>query len=355
MKGIAWLLDTFPSTSETFIARDIAALRSAGFKIDIFALNAGEGALPLHKRGLLRADWRQTGVVLGQRLARENYAHVHAGWASHPAEIAQAAAETAQIPWSFSAHARDIWVEGRNLRAKLASARFAHSCTRAGAQRLQEIDGAARVIHAPHGLELAQWPYQLRGRERTALLLGVGRLVPKKGWDVWLQALAVLQVQSPRIDWRARLIGDGPERGALVKLASNLGIERRLIFDGVLPERSVREALHEAQLLIFAGRTDADGDRDGLPNILLEAAALGTPIIATRAGAVNEFGDADAMWLCQAENPAALAGLMQRALDQWSQSLIQAGRARQIMEQRYDSHKAVAPLALELMQTLQRR
>lgn len=133
---LAYLLDTFPSASETFIAREIDALRRRGFEVRVFALHAGKGAQRLDvpaaplgkvKAGLTRkirgpkyfedlgAAWYQRERDVGLR----DVEHIHAGWASHPAEIALGAAEASGLSWSFSGHARDLWVDGRDFARKL--------------------------------------------------------------------------------------------------------------------------------------------------------------------------------------------------------------------------------------------
>lgn len=351
MKRIAWILDTFPSRSETFIARDILALRDCGLPIEVFALQAGEGARAMEKQGRLRADWNRTGAVLGKTLASEGFGHVHAGWASYPTEIARAAAQVAGLTWSFSGHARDLWVEGRDWKDKLARAAFAHSCTRAGAAFLAERGHATEIIYAPHGLDLAEWPFDEHVRSSAPVLLGVGRLVPKKGWDVWLRALALMQNSAPQMEWSAALIGDGPGETSLRKLMRELKLEHRLHLRGALPSDQVRREMQAAGLLVFSGHDAPDGDRDGLPNVLLEAAALGLPLVATRAGSIEEFG-IDAMRLCDPDDPAALSIAMQDALCNSAASSDRARLARRTVEERFALEIAICPLAAAFFRVL---
>jgi glycosyltransferase involved in cell wall biosynthesis len=140
-------------------------------------------------------------------------------------------------------------------------------------------------------------------------------------------------------------------RRALERQVRHLGLTYCVALRGTVGQEIVRAAMQQASLLVFSGRTARDGDRDGLPNVLLEAAALGTPIVAARAGCVEEFSD-DALWLCDAGNPAALAETMRRALSENAYAKEKACAARRIIEQRFARDIAIAPLAQALEQTL---
>ena len=342
MKTIAWILDTFPSPHETFIARDIAALRARGFNIEIYALRAGEGAHAIRPFGRLwPGRWRATGARLGDELRQRNIAHIHGGWASHPAEIAQAAARRAGVSWSFSAHARDLWVEGKDWKSKLASAAFASACTRAGEEFLRAQSPEADVFYAPHGLDLEQWPFAIREQSEIFQILGVGRLVEKKGWDIWLEALAGLNRDW---NWRAEILGDGPQRELIQNWVRRFELEDRVALRGAVSNEQARAAMQAASVLVFAGRTARDGDRDGLPNILLEAAALGLPIVASRAGSVEEFG-ADAMQLCDSGDAQALADAIRAVHRNREEAQMRAQKARAVIESRFDAARCVEPLA----------
>ena len=188
---IAFLLDTFPSLTETFIARDIEALRRHGLGIEVFALRCGEGAQPLAPsksaallaRGALekltspgvRAGYfKDLGAAWWQQLQARGTApdiqHIHAGWASHPAYIAWGAAEKAGLTWSFSGHARDIFVEGGDLQRKMAAAQFAAVCTKAAARHLENIapERKSKIIYAPHGIEAQRIEFGSLERARCA-------------------------------------------------------------------------------------------------------------------------------------------------------------------------------------------
>lgn len=309
---IAYLLHQFPSRTETFIAREIDALRAIGFDIEIFALEAGPGA---HALGEIGGAWERVkrkvhGAAYFENLGREwaqrerdgllrGIEHLHAGWASFPAEIACGAARELGVHWSFSGHARDLWVDGRDWESKLQAATFAAVCTRQGARFLQAQVPicAAKVHYLPHGIPLAKFAFEpptSTKPEGPLRLLSVGRLVPKKGLSRWLQVLAAL----PEVDWQAVIIGDGPERDSLEKQLRELNLESRVFLVGALEPDAVIDAMHEADALVLPSQIASDGDRDGLPNVLLEAGACGLPIVATNVGGVSDFCDHSSAYLC---------------------------------------------------------
>ena len=254
---IAYLFDQFPSFSETFLQREIAALEKRGLEIEIWALKAGKGAhsIPMPPRFLGFAEkrllgteknwfWRQTGLGLARALKNRNIKHIHAAWASHPAQIALVAAENLRLRWSFAGHARDLWVEGGRLDLKLESASFANCCTQAGAEWLKTgaktAEIAAKVHYLPHGLELENYPFRLPKFGSQVHLLGVGRMVEKKGWLDLMVARGDLAQWEPFVDME--IIGNGPLFDILVM--GNTALDGfRLVTPGAKPHQYVIEAM----------------------------------------------------------------------------------------------------------------
>lgn len=332
---IAFLLDTFPSTSETFIAREIEALRRRDFEIEVFAFNAGEGAAPISQSLRAKLSPRRWELV-GRGLDLSGFAHVHAGWANHLAEVARAAADNG-LSWSFSAHARDLWVEGGDLKGKLAGAKFASSCTLAGVEELKRF--GSNVIYAPHGLELARYPFRepdLRGERK---LVGVGRLVEKKGWDL----LVVPEIANSRVT----IIGDGPQQAELARQFKNFEMfyDFRYELCPAMPHDRLIEKLRDFNCLILPSRKTKDGDRDGLANVLLEAGALGLPIITTDAGSASDFVDETTGLLVEASNGLELERAIRRVFDEPELTLERCHSARRRVEERFDADKNIAVLA----------
>ncbi len=329
---IAYLFDTFPSTTETFLAREVAALRAHGLIIEIWALNAGEGAQPIPQpsRALKLAGaanfWRLTGEKLAPQLARANISHVHGAWANHVAEIARAAANAADLPWSFAAHAHDLWVSGGDLGSKLQSAKWATVCTRAGETELKKYGD--NVIYAPHGIPLENYPFQT-WHAGPMRLLGVGRLIEKKGWPDLIEAAKILNAD-------VQIIGDGPMRAQF-----DTSIAR-----GALPHDQVIETMRNwANCLVLPSRIDASGDRDGLANVLLEGAALGLPLVTTTAGSAGDLVNDQTGWLCAPNNASELAQTIARVWENEDEARRRGYNARQCVEREFDVTRNVGKLA----------
>jgi glycosyltransferase involved in cell wall biosynthesis len=355
---IAYVLAEYPSRSETFVAREIAALRERGFEIEIWALRAGDGArkisfsnqvrLMMKLRGASQTHWEDIGREWARRehSALQDVAHIHAGWASFPAAIARGAAGVLRKPWSFSGHARDLWVEGVNLSVALQAAKFAAVCTREGAQFLknQAPHNAHKILYAPHGIDLSQFSFTAARKLHSPVrLLSVGRFVEKKGIENLLPALALLQ-NSPRYQFHLTLIGDGPLRRKLHKKVQLLRLQEGVTFMGALPLSGVLRTMQTSDLLIQSSVRAQDGDRDGLPNVLLEAAACGLPIVGTRAGAIEDFLDESCAWLWS-RGDLPDAELITRAIELYPQSLAKAQAARRRVEDKFDIKKNIAVLA----------
>lgn len=373
---LAYLLDTFPSQSETFIAREIEALRRRGFDVRIWALHAGDGAhsidVPTQTLGKVKAGLTRKlrGAKYFEDLGAAWYhrecdgllrgvQHIHAGWASHPAEIALGAAQTSGLSWSFSGHARDLWVDGRDFERKVQSAVFATCCTRAGQRVLAQsaLAHAHKVLYAPHGLEVSHFEFRSRAFEGDGPLkiLSVGRLVEKKGFAVLLQALETLA--SEDFNFYAVIIGDGPLRGELEQQAQFVNLEyagsinqsEALVhFVGAMPFDEVVAAMHEADCLVLPSVEARDGDRDGLPNVLLEAAACGLPIVSTTAGSVTDFLDATTAYLCGPDDAEALADAIREMAADATTTRALAFAARERVENLFDIDQNIEIIARAL-------
>jgi glycosyltransferase involved in cell wall biosynthesis len=375
--AIAFVFDAFPSPSETFLRREVDALRARGLDVRPLAFRAGEGALALPLAASLAARLirRGRGQVWWQHRGRDwargwkqnppfEIEHLHAAWASFPAAWASGAAAELGVPWSFSGHARDVWVEGGDLPRKLGGCAFATACTRAGHGHLQQLaPHGARVLYAPHGLPLDEWPLRAplaNDPARPFQILSVGRLVPKKGFEILLRALANLEPGEGRL-WQARIIGSGPERARLEAMRDKLKLQGRVFFDGAQSGAQVRAAMEQADAFVLPCRVARDGDRDGLPNVLLEAAAVGVPILAGDAGSVRDFCVPDGPdWnsaLCAPDDPDALGYLLRDtgasiASREWQSAV---ARAREKVEREWDIARTVEVLARALEASVRNR
>ncbi|WP_414831800.1 glycosyltransferase family 4 protein [Afifella sp. YEN Y35] len=216
---------------------------------------------------------------------------MHCHFLHTPASVVRYASLMTGIGWSFSAHAKDIWTTPpEELSDKLASAAWGVTCTEANLQYLRSLtDDPEKIVLVYHGLDFSRFPKEPRREPSDAscfTLITVGRAVEKKGFDDLLTALSRLPAE-PR--WRLVHIGGGALIAPLKAQAERLGLSGRIEFRGPQPRAAVLAALDQGDLFVLPSRVTADGDRDGLPNVILEAAAFALPIIATRVSAIPEF------------------------------------------------------------------
>ncbi|MCB9948898.1 MAG: glycosyltransferase family 4 protein [Rhodospirillaceae bacterium] len=251
------------------------------------------------------ADWRRDpGASRGRRfgqacvLARElpgDVDRLHSHYLHTPASTTRYAALIRGLPWSFSAHAKDIWTTPAwDLRRKLASAAWGVTCTAANRRYLNGLAPADRpVALVYHGLDFSRFPKPAVRPPRDGSdpddpvrIVSVGRAVEKKGYDVLLTALAGLPAG---LHWRFVHIGGGQELARLRSLAQGLGLAEKVDWRGAQAQDKVVQALCEADLFVLAARIARNGDRDGLPNVLMEAQAVGLACLATKVSAIPEL------------------------------------------------------------------
>jgi glycosyltransferase involved in cell wall biosynthesis len=361
MTRTAFVLKGYPRLSETFIAQEIAALEARGLDILIVSLRhpTDKAIHPVHRevkaprlylpeylyqeprrvwrgwraaRGLpgYRAARRQfladlvrdrtpnrvrrfgQAVVLAAELPRD-VGHLHAHFLHTPASVARYAAAMRGLPWTFSAHAKDIWtIPDWEKREKLADADWAVTCTDSGRRHLDGLD-AGHVALCYHGLSLDRFPPAPARAERdTVTILSVGRAVEKKGYGDLLSALARLPAELP---WRFVHVGGGALSGKLKDEAARLGLAGRIEWRGARPQPDVLAAYREADLFVLAAKIASDGDRDGLPNVLVEAQSQGLPCIATNVSGIPELiDDGSTGILVPPADPAALAAALARLI-----------------------------------------
>ena len=363
---VAFVLKGYPRLSETFIAQEIAALEKAGLRLLIVSLRqpTDRAVHPVH--GLVRAavlylpeylgraprrvwrGWRHARRLPGYRAARRTWladlardptpnrirrfgqamvlaaetppdiTHLHAHFLHTPGSVARYAAMLLGLPWSVSAHAKDIWTIPRwEKREKLAAARWAVTCSEAARLHLAALAPTPeRVALTYHGIALERFPPpppRPAGNDgsdpaRPVVVLSVGRLVAKKGYDDLLAALARL---PPRLAWRLVHVGGGSLARRLKRQAARLGLADRIEWRGAQPQPQVLAAYRAADLFVLAAKIAKDGDRDGLPNVLLEAQSQRLACIATRVSGIPELiEDGETGLLAPPGEPAALAGAL---------------------------------------------
>jgi len=244
-----------------------------------------------------------------------NVDHLHAHFLHTPASVARYAALITGLNWTVSAHAKDIWtIPVWEKRAKLADAKWVVTCTETGRSHLASL--APRVDTVAlcyHGLDFERFPpapaRPLGGDGRDprnqVVLLSVGRLVAKKGYDDLLAALALL---PSGLEWRFVHIGGGTLAAALRRQAERLGLARRIEWRGALAQPDVLAGYRAADLFVLAAKPARDGDRDGLPNVLMEAQSQRLACLATDVSGIPELIEHGVTGLLMApNNPVTLA------------------------------------------------
>ncbi len=260
-------------------------------------------------------------LVLARELPRE-VVHLHAHFLHTPASVARYASMILGLGWSCSAHAKDVWTTPAwEKREKLADCSWLVTCTACNRAHLTQLaSDAGRIELVYHGLDPERFPEPGEPRpsmdgsslDKAVRLLCVGRAVEKKGLDDLLEALARL---PPSLHWELHHVGGGPELKRLRRLAERLALSHRTRWHGALSQRDVLRQYASADLFVLASRVARNGDRDGLPNVLMEAQSQGLACITTRVSAIPELvRDGDTGLLVPPRDVAALAEAIARLI-----------------------------------------
>ena len=192
-------------------------------------------------------------------------------------------------------------------------ATFGATCTAFGAEHLRSLSASTPVDLVYHGLDLTRFPAPpkraIRATKAPLNLMSAGRLVEKKGFDNLIAALALL---PSGIAWHWTHIGGGALDDQMRKLASDHGVEDRITWRGACDQPEVIEAMRAADIFVLPSRVAEDGDRDGLPNVLMEAASQKLPILSTPVSAIPEFINTEVHGILSDDSPAALAAEIAR-------------------------------------------
>jgi len=219
---------------------------------------------------------------------REDFARVHGAWAHFPASVAYLASRLTGRRFSMSAHAgADLYRTQAFLAHKARHADFTSACVRGNADMLRALAGpGARVEWIYHGVDRRRFDGAGRARSAEARLLVVGRLAAPKGFDDALRAVAELSRRGVAV--ALDVVGDGPERHALEAQARSAGIQERVTFHGSLDHGRILPLYRRAWALLAPCRVMGNGRRDGIPNVVVEAMAMGVPCVGTRAAGLEE-------------------------------------------------------------------
>jgi glycosyltransferase involved in cell wall biosynthesis len=396
----AYLIRMFPQTSETFIASEILRVERSGLPLRVFSYRRPPKDVqhevvrqirspitylpdPLwkHVGSLARGAWQMwrleqrraralflmalktslrersldvwkrwlQGMYLGNELRREGIRHVHAHFAHQATQVAMFASMASGVPFSFTGHAKDVYTaKQRDLREKIAAASFVVTCTGANVDylRLVAMADAEKVLLAYHGVDLEKFPARTADFDSAgpSAILSVGRLVEKKGFDDLLQSAAMLRDRGRA--FQLRIVGEGPERASLERLRRDLGLADIVEFAGSRSQEDLIEIYREATLFALPCRVLDDGDRDGIPNVLVEAMATGLPVISTDISGIPELIDhgKDGL-LVQPRNLEALADAIDLLLTDAALRQQLGDEARCKVERSFDADAVARQLA----------
>ena len=247
---------------------------------------------------------------------RRGIGHLHAHYCSEPLRVADLVRRLTGVTYSFAGHAKDLYqAPPERLRRRLRRAEFAVACHRHGEETLRRLAGpklAEKVVRVPHGLDTRLFRPG-RDRRAPALVLAVGRLTPKKGFDTLIRACGLLAGEGRQV--RCEIYGEGALKGELVELVRASGLDERVGIRRFRSQEELPALYRRAAVVALPCRVLADGNRDGVPNVVLEAMACGSPIVATRAAGIPEvLRDGDNGLLVPPDDPAALAAAIGRLL-----------------------------------------
>ena len=385
---VGYVLKMYPRFSETFIVTELLSMEEQGVDIEIFSLRSPvDGRFHeslarvkapvcyLDAGGKASEAWetlRRGRAVLGSRVEeqldellkvslidacqaielalavrRRGITRLHAHFATVATTVARLASRLSDVPYSFTLHAKDIFHEGvdqAQLGTKLADAAAAVTVSDFNERYLQTRFGAAAaaVVRVYNGIDLDLFAMEPPVR-RPPVVVAVGRLVEKKGFHHLLDAIALLAGAGRPV--RLELVGGGIEEPDLKARAEALGIAEQVTFHGPLTQLEARDRIRGAAVLAAPCIVGADGNRDGLPTVILEGLALGTPVVATPVTGIPEaVVDGHTGLLVPEGDAPALAGALGRLLDDPDLRCRLADAGRRHVEANFDSRVNVRQL-----------
>ncbi len=367
---IAYLLNTFPALSETFILEEILELERQGVPLHLFSLSeppssnfnkvAWGGQTPvtyisrysrsalvrIAMRRFLKAPWRflRTGILmlshyrthhrilsvlgyllysayLADKLEQESITHLHAHFATESTSVAQAVHLFTGITYSFTAHAYDIYLSPKTeLIYKISMARFVSTCSTYNQRYLAALVDqqlGERIRHINYGLNLRDLPSKAPTafeQPGSPLILTVARLVEKKGLIYLVRACKVLKDQG--YNFTCRIVGEGPLRPVLEQEIREYALNDRVELWGAETNERVIQMYQEATIVTLPCIISKNGDRDGLPLVLIEASYMGVPVVSTTVAGIPELITPEVNGLLVPPNDSiALAGALARLLE----------------------------------------
>ncbi len=380
--AIAYIVEQFPSVWESFVTREMLMVEEMGFRVIPLALSAPEqepvpsaarklttitiycpplvsaamlfcqlaaavrypvgyfSALTLLLR-LATQHPRHTRELVASLLTAGCFAarlslrlrHIHCQFGGMPATVGMLLAEMLGLGYSVAFHTRDIFAGQAILVAhKIAEAEFVTVCTDYGLRRLlrqHQLVATDKIYLIYHGTDTFTFRPVTRQPSPEPLLLSVGRLVEKKGFPILLRACALLRRRG--VDLRLCIVGDGPDKADLERQAAGLGLADYVQFAEPMPQERLCSLYAAADVFVLASVVAENGDRDGLPDVLVEALAMGIPTVASNLGAIPELIENEKTGLlARPGDPTDLADKLERAIydEVWRDRVSRHGREK---------------------------
>jgi glycosyltransferase involved in cell wall biosynthesis len=386
---VSYVVGTYPQLTTTFIDREIEALTALGADVAIVSIRPPHGALspeqerirrrvryllPARSRDVAKAFghwlirrplalvaeavWLLTrphhgasrirslayisaGVCAAYRLRERRGVHVHAHFVDRAATVATIAARLLGATYSATAHANDIYREPFMLAEKARRATFVATCTDYNRSHLaDQVDpaDAPKIIRLYHGLDLARYRPTPSARADPSLLLAVAQLKEKKGLRYLIEACGRLRDAGVAI--RCEIVGDGPLMPDLEQLVRGLGLDESVILRGAVPHDEVLARYGAATAFVLPSVVAADGDRDGIPNVILEAMAMELPVVSTPVSGIPEAVHHDETGiLVQPHDPTAIADAVTRLLADPALADRLGKNGRRLVTDRFDAER----------------
>lgn len=398
---LVYLIGTYPLLTTTFIDREIRLLRQRGIPVQVVSIRRPKRPLspeqevlaqdviyllPVTPAKLVAAflwagplrpfpTWRTlfylltrphpslkarlktilhfgTGVYAAFLLRHRPGHHLHAHFVDRAATVAIVVSRLLNRPYSVTAHANDIYVDPVLLPEKMAEAKFVATCTQYNETHLASLNGSGlrRKLHCIyHGLDIDQYqPPEGKRPSTTPLLLAVGQLKEKKGFAHLLCACRLLKDQG--YDFQCHIVGEGPDRQALASQIQQLGLGETVTLCGALPHQAVIDQYRGADIFVLPCVTSQDGDRDGIPNVILEAMAMELPVVSTRHSGIPEVVlDGQNGLLVPPADDTALAQALAKLLEDGNGRNQLGQRGRQTVIESFSVEKNVERLLTQFM------
>lgn len=339
---IGYIAQFFPSLSETFVYREIQALRARGIKIKTFSIRKSDPStlsdeakdlvdstfyifpinfprfLITHLWYLIRHPHRYFGTLwfyltrehrtlknrlrtfyhfceaipIAREVKRIGIKHLHAHFALNPATVAMVVSRLVGVSFSITAHANDIYCNPILLEEKIRAARFIVTISDYNKQFLFNIlptPESLQKIHVVHcGVEVKRfYPQRDRAQSAKPIILSVGRMVEKKGFSYLIRACKILLENA--YDFRCVIVGDGPQKGLLKQIIKEAGLSGVVDLPGLVYQEHIREYFAKADIFVLPCIIGTDDDMDGIPVSLMEAMAMEIPTVSTNISGIPEL------------------------------------------------------------------